>query len=57
VGGGGVLSKTKPTEETLANWTVVLTHECNFRTVTKEGYFGNTAGPLNFQTHIEGVYE
>jgi len=36
---------------------VVQTHECNFRTITKESYFGNSAGPLNFQTHTEGVYE
>ena len=57
VGGGDVLSKTNPTEEKLGNWAVVQTRECNCRTVTKESYFGNTAGHLNFQTHNEGVYE
>ena len=55
--GGGVLSKTNPTEEKLGNWAVVQTCECNCRTVTKESYFGNTAGRLNSQSHNEGVYE
>jgi hypothetical protein len=57
LGGGGVLSKTNPTQEKLANWAVVQIWECSGRTVTKENYFGNTAGPLNFRTHTEGVYE
>lgn len=53
----GGLSKTSPTGEKLANWAVFHTRECNCRTITKESYFGNTAGPLNFQTHTEGVHE
>ena len=55
-GWGDALSKTNPTEEKLTNWAVVQTLGVT-RTVTKEIYFGNTVGPLNFQTHTEGVYE